>query len=234
MGLAGPGLGCCHIVTRADLFASGKIAKVADVKSLTIASPVGINSIVTYELAKWLEQGGLKLSDINLTQLGLNEIAAGLLSKRLDIGYLAVPVLTPLLQDGSIKVVGDFDAVRRGLPSPGLVMGEKMLKQRPEVAAAFLRAIIRAADRDLQGNYLADPRVLNALAKQLNLPPDRVKAFPVLDFPKGLPVDPKALDEIQRFFVERGFTEYKQPMPADRLVDMEIRPAAQRAVAAMP
>ena len=233
MGLPGPGLGCCQIVTRGDLFAAGQITKVTDVKGRTIASPVGINSIVTYQLAKWLDQGGLKLSDVKLAQMGLNDIAAGLAAKRIEVGYLAVPTLTPLLDNGTVKIVGDFDAVRHGLPSPGLVMGGKMLKEHPEIAAAFLRAVLRAVDHDLQGNYLADPRVAAALSKALNLQLERVKTLPLLSFPRGLPVDAQALDSIQRFFVEGGFTDYKQPIPAERLVDLRVRSAAEAAVAAM-
>ena len=53
--------------------------------------------------------------------------------------------------------------------------GTKFMHDRPQVALAFLRALVRGA-RDAQGSYLKDPKIAASIAQQTGLKVDAVEA----------------------------------------------------------
>lgn len=155
------------------------------------------------------------LSDITLSPLfGTNALVA-MKTGALDAGDLFAP--NSAQAAGVAKIVTD-------LPSGGggAIMGG-LRTSKPDVAAAFVRALIRTQRTYLQGDYHKNPTVVSAISSILGIPTsvltsaaDTSLVFaPNGGFPTG------SLTAVQNVYLslKTKILTYKQPLSADAFYD---------------
>jgi len=97
------------------------------------------------------------------------------------------------------------------------------MKERPKVAVAFLRALIRGA-RDAQGSYLKDPAIAASIAQQTELKVDAVEQAvpytidPNLDIAKY----EKGLRDEEAVHRENGRLNYSDPIDFKTVIDASL------------
>lgn len=192
---------------------------VADLKG----KKVSINSTgaaTEYWLAQALKQGGLTFNDIQLTSVAFRDVPASLESGSLDAAILGEPLVTINEDKGIVSVLSE-DFIN-GFTSTFVYMGEPILKDKPEVAKAFMRAYLKAC-RDLQGDYLKkDPQLATIIEKYTQVPADVILRASGAQYNKDgvIPVDD--IKTLQDYFLSRGELEYTQPLDVSTFIDDSI------------
>lgn len=106
-----PGFPVADLLVRKDLWDSGKVKSVADLKGLTLSQPAkGFSGDITS--AKELAKGGLKPSDVNYVQIPISDVAAAYANKKVDAGGATEPSRTVIvdIQHTGVTLMHDYDA----------------------------------------------------------------------------------------------------------------------------
>ncbi len=121
--------------------------------------------------------------------------------------------------NGSVSVLAD-DFID-GFTPTYLSMTVALVKDRPEVALAFVRAYLRAC-RDLQGDAFKDPAIAAIVEKYTKVPAQVIQRanHPFYD-PNGV-IPVKDILALQDYFLTRGELEYKTPLDLTRLIDTSL------------
>lgn len=147
-------------VRRAD-FDSGTYAEPTQWKGSRVAlSPAGAQSTAGYMTERFLQQGGLRLSDIELPVVDLAAQPEALRSGQVDVVLAAEPAVTRMKKDSELAMLMSGDGLIAGLTSSSVVFSERMLEE-PQVAARFLAAYLKGVRQYQQG---ATPRNLELLS----------------------------------------------------------------------
>src|SRR5690606_12292607 len=96
----------------------------------------------------------LTLKDIDISTLTGPDVLVALENGSIDGGFLADPTWADPDQRGYAKLVVPFGTFSVN----GYMMG-KLRTEQPDVAKAFIRAMVRTSRTYLQGDYHNDPEV---------------------------------------------------------------------------
>jgi ABC-type nitrate/sulfonate/bicarbonate transport system substrate-binding protein len=111
------------------------------------------------------------------------------------------------------------------------VAGPSLIKDRPEVGAAFVRAVLRAIRDHLQGNWTSDTALIGSLAKALTQPTSAILGAPATNFGPGDPAgelafwDDGVLAPTQQEYFDKTkllgttFLKYSKPLTNDDIYD---------------
>ncbi len=141
-GQVSKGFGWAALAIRSDLV--GQIKDFKDLKGRKIAVPgKGVSSAM--ELGKALELGGVAPTDVELLELGLPDMVAGLANKAIDGATLLEPfVAIAVAKHVAVRWKGMEDF----LPFKGqngiIIYSEQFAKQHPEAAKRWMLAYLRA------------------------------------------------------------------------------------------
>ncbi|TFZ02596.1 hypothetical protein EZ313_15160 [Ramlibacter henchirensis] len=138
-----PGHGYFAFVVRKDL--ADQIKTPADLKDRSLAVTgykVGASSEVT--IGKLLASGGLKESDLKMTNMTFGDIAAALGTKKIDVGVLIEPLVTQVEAQGIATIWKRADTVYPNQQYGALMYGPGIIK-RQAVADKFMVAYLKAA-----------------------------------------------------------------------------------------
>lgn len=132
------------LIVRKDLFDSGKIRTVADLKGQKIANAAaGTASIST--LRRMLRTGGLTLKDVDIVTVAFPQMRPALQNGAIAAALPAEPFTTQAVRgDVAMPLIKDADAYP-GHEIASFMMSGKLLRERRDVAYRFLKAIIRGA-----------------------------------------------------------------------------------------
>jgi NitT/TauT family transport system substrate-binding protein len=195
---------------------------------VSLGDPTGLGSPVMIALGRLIEQcPGQTLQSVHdritvSTVIGANLLIA-LQQGAVDLAFL----LSPLPDTPGI---GDYAALAYsiGVNDPGTdyagwTLGPIRDKQ-PAVAEAFVRAVIRTVRTYLQGAYLANPDVLNALARALGVPADVLsKSRPIVFRPDQRLRTGTGLAQLQGYWADvGGMLSYEKPLDGSRVVDVSL------------
>jgi NitT/TauT family transport system substrate-binding protein len=204
---------------------ANEIKSVADLKGKKVAINA-TGAATEYWLAEALKKAGLKISDVQLTTVGFQQVPAALESGSLDAAMLGEPLATINKDKGVVSVLAD-DFID-GFFATYLYMGDKLLTEKPEVAQGFLRAYLRAC-RDLQGKYMT-PEIAAIIEKYTKVPAAVVlRASPAQYNPDGV-VPVENLKTLQDYFMSRGLLEYKQPLDVASFVNTSLAADAAKSL----
>ncbi|MBI2953771.1 MAG: ABC transporter substrate-binding protein [Chloroflexi bacterium] len=131
-----------YIIVRKDLADSGVIKDYKDLKGKTVAIPSTASSI-EYMLDKALEMGGLKLDDVNVTQLSQPDMVAALANKSIDVALPAEPQLAIAVDKGVGVRWREGAEIVPGIQTT-VIMFSPQLMQNTEVANRWMIAYIKA------------------------------------------------------------------------------------------
>ena len=166
MGLQGP-LMATQPLARKELWDNGTIKSAKDLKGRKVA----INApgdITEYFLTKMLQKYGMETKDVELTQMEFALQLVAFKNGAVDAGFLPEPLATAAKSQGQAALIQPESSIGEGVPTTFLFLATKFMKERPKVAEAFVRGLIRGA-RDAQGPYNKDPAIAAMIAEQTGL-----------------------------------------------------------------
>lgn len=166
VGLAYKGGAAQALLVRAD----APYRSVADLRGKKVATLRGGN--VHELLVLILAEAGLKLSDVEFVNLSLQDMGTALLKGDIEAALAWDPLFTRLESEGKARILRDGQGLKNNL-NP-IIASATLLKDRPAVAKAYLRAVARGAEA-----LRARPEAAaKALAPVFGLTPEQtLKAF---------------------------------------------------------
>lgn len=210
IGLSYKGGAAQALLVRSD----SKIHSVAELKGKKVATLRGGN--VHELLALILAEGGLKLSDVEFINLGLQDMGTALIKGDVDAALVWAPVFTRLESEGQARILRDGKGLKNNL-NP-IIASASLIKQHPQYVAAYLRAI----DRGAQALKEHPDASAAALAPTFGLTPEQtLKAFSRSEWVPA--VDAAARQELKRsvtFLLDNRLM--RNPLDVDQFIDLSI------------
>jgi NitT/TauT family transport system substrate-binding protein len=212
-----PGADFGAVVVRKDLYDSGRVRRLDDLRGLTVSLvPPGRASGNGAFLALGLQPTGLTMDDLNIQPLPFPDMVPALANGAVDAAVLAEPFvyLTTSRQGTAVKLVGNAELVPNYTIS-ALCFSPTLYANRP-AARAYARAYVRAA-RDYLAALAAPPddparlRVAEVIAGFSKLDVATVREMVPVGFsPNALP-NHDSLVYAYRYFREVGMVP--EPIP---------------------
>ncbi len=209
------------LIVRADLFDSGEIASVDDLRGRRVSSPSPGTPL--FWLHSALERGGLTLDDVDLQFVQYHDVGGAFQRKEIDAALLGEPLVTDLI-DRRLAARLESDFVD-GLQPTYLYTLRKTLEERFDALTAFTAAYLRAC-ADLQSNDPERdwnaPSTLATIAGFTDVPGVEVMESmrpiyePEGQFRRG------SVGRIYDFFVSRGAVEAIPDFDPDSLIDERV------------
>ncbi|MEI9430218.1 ABC transporter substrate-binding protein [Mesorhizobium sp. Cs1299R1N3] len=128
-----------------------------DLKGKKIATNIGAGSYRAF--ANWCEKNGLSINDFQILNTPPTAILAALEAKAVDAAIWFAPTTTIAVQNGLVKVIGDFKGLADGQAS--WVVNREFAKANPDVVTRFVAATIEA-----QNILVKDPAQAAKLIEQ--------------------------------------------------------------------
>lgn len=209
------------LIVRADLFDSGEIASVDDLRGRPVSSPSSGTPL--FWLHSALERGGLTLDDVQLRIVPYDEVGAALARGEIDAALLGEPLVTDLIDRGiAARLESDFVD---GLQPTYLYSLAETLETRRAAVSSFVSAYLRAC-ADLQSGDpdlgWSAPSTLEVIATFTDVPGVEVAESmhphyePAGRFRRG------SVARVYEFFVSRGMVERIDGFEPDGLIDESV------------
>lgn len=208
------------------LFGAKGTAEVADLKGERVATLGAVGSATSYLLGKSLESGGLTLDDVEVVTLGAADAAAALKGEGVAAALLVAPYVQQVVADGVATPLVNARKAYGTETTSAAIFGDRLLENDRETGQKYIRALSCAAEA-LQGDWRADDKVVSSLAGALKVPEEAISGGGNYVFDPELTVNEGTLEDMQRMFSELdGILAYEETIPADDLVDNDIRAEA--------
>ncbi|MAT05524.1 MAG: hypothetical protein CL424_10830 [Acidimicrobiaceae bacterium] len=196
-------------------------------KGRTMVSSTGHGGVLTYVAGPHMLEAGMSIDDITALAMPSADLIVALENGSVDMAWAPSPFWERLVGNPDFRFVEGFP------PEPasdiGIIAGPSM-SDRPEVAAAFFRALMRAIEDNLQGgDYLEDEASRQLIAEAVGLEEaDLDVEAPNLFDPRLDPGDLEAFTRNQQVMIDLGsLLEYDEPIPVEDLVDLRGLDAAR-------
>ncbi len=222
-----PDVSATPLMVRTDLVNAGTIKTGADLRGRRVAvnTPGGP---VEYFLSVILAKHGMTLKDIDEVTIGFPEMVAALSNKSIDAALVTAPFSTYAAQKNDAIVLPAEEKTAAGEMSTAVLFSGRILRERPKVAEAFLRAMIRGS-RDTQGAKMKSPEITRILSDATKIPPDIVNASIGQVFDPNLALDPYMANirSEEQVYMKNGRISYTTPLPDSAIVAADpVRNAA--------
>jgi len=189
----------------------------ACLKGGKIASAAGPGTGTLLPMAKYLETGGVDITDVEVVTFATADAPLALESGAVDAAWLLSPAYKGVEEDGVAKFV------QSQFPGQGgfYWFGPSLLDKNREAGLAFVRAIARTNRHYLQGNYKADDDTVKALAAAEGVPEKAAGAGESYVFSPDLEFDVNVFQPLQKEWMKFGDTvvDYDEPLTAADVVD---------------
>lgn len=221
LGIQGPVM-ATQPLARKDLWDNGTIKNAKDLKGRKVA----INApgdITEYFLTLMLDKYGMSVKDVDETQMEFSLQLVGFKNAAIDAGFLPEPIATSAKSQGFAALIAPESSIGEGTPTSFLFLATKFMKERPKVAEAFMRALVRGA-RDAQGAYSKDPAIAEMIASQIGLKVSDVTDSAPYLFDRNLDIgkyEVKLRDE-EATHRKNGRLNYSEPLSFDKVIDARL------------
>jgi NitT/TauT family transport system substrate-binding protein len=208
--------GPTKLLVRKDLYDSGTVKSVADLKGKRIAAAGGPGSGGEYFVSKALEPAKLTIRDVDLVNIGNADMPAAMKTKSIDAALLGSPYAEDVLKgsDG-VLIASDFTP---GLMTVMFVSSGRFIKERPEVAQRFVLALAEAA-RMMQGDQFFSRENMDSYLKRIDATEEAIKTGSPITFDPNVEIPVSGLADIERVHRENGRTDYDKPLDVSKVVD---------------
>ena len=225
LGIQGPVMATQPVVRKA-LWDDGAIRSGKDLKGRKIA----INApgdVTEYFLTLILNKYGMELKDADVTPLEFANQMVAFKNGAIDAGFLPEPLSTTAQMAGTVALLKPEAGIGQGTITTFLFYSLKFMHDRPKVALAFLRAMIRGA-RDTQGDYGKNPAIAAMIAKETGLKPEAVEHSTPYMIDPNLDIAKYETGLRQEESIDRknGRLTYDHPLAFDKLIDASLVHAA--------
>ncbi len=201
------------LLVRQELIDSGEYSSLADLKGRTIGVLGGEGATSAHYVGMALEEAGLSLDDVTLTQVSNPDIPTGLETGGIDAGFAAAPFWEMAVSDGVAEKVW---TTPEGTSGTGMIYGGGFADS--ENGQKFFDAMARAA-KDLQGEQRYSEENLRIIAEATDQSVEDVKSTPLYTWLPDLAPLPDQLAAMERTWMELGALEYDQPIPQEEYVN---------------
>ena len=207
-------------VARKDLWDSGEIRTIADLRGRPVASQPGGGGI-EYQMEKVLAVAQLTANDINFKGMGTPDQLAALANKGVDAAFLFQPAMcTAERRNLGVVMLPLLDDVAAGLQGGVINYAESFTQQKTQVARNFMVAYVKAIRdyNDAQLHNANRPLIVDIMQKYVNLPD--VTYYDECEWgrlnPNGY-IDRKWIEDEMLWSVKAGLLD--RVVPLDKLVD---------------
>ncbi len=216
------------VIIRKDLWDSGIIKTLADLKGRTIMTPRE-GSSSSYALSKILRGLALTLDDIKPKYLEDNAALAALEAKQIDAAILNEPHATNAVDKG-LGIRFDIKEIERFFPVNGqqhmvIYTRRKILEKKPEMLRKFLAAYVKAAQfyvRAWAGNQPDRSEAIKIIAQYTGADTTIIdkSIWPYVS-PDGKP-DISYIKEMHDYFVQQKLID--KPLDFAKVIHLELLP----------
>ena len=209
------------LIVRADLFDSGEITSIDDLRGRPVSSPSWGTPL--FWLHSALERGGLTLDDVDLRLVQYDEVGGAFVRKEIDAALLGEPLVTDLI-DRRLAARLESDFVD-GLQPTYLYTLRETLDENFDAVCSFIAAYLRACadlgSGDPERGWAA-PSTLDSISGFTDISGVEVAESmrPVFQadgtFRRG------SIGRIYDFFVSRGAVDPIPGLDPDSLIDERV------------
>lgn len=234
-GRNAPSYGYNTVMVRKDLYDSGAIKSLKDMKGHTIAT-IGVGSSDTSILNEAMRSVGLTYDDIKISQLALPNHIVAMENKAIAMTLTPDPFATRMVDKGVAVKLAMVDQFYPNAQQTVLIYSAKFIKERPEVAQRFMNAYVRGIRAYVSG--LKDGRVAGKNADQVIaslIKNGREKDADLLRRMVPVTMDPSghlnvaSIKKDFAFLKEKGFVT-AQEVSVDELLDDSFVTRAEKAL----
>jgi NitT/TauT family transport system substrate-binding protein len=167
-----PGVKYKGFVARKDIWDSGEIRQVADLRGRPVASlPSGGG--VEYQIEKVLQTANMTMDDIQYKGMSIPDQLVALTNRAVDAAWLFQPALcTAERRNLGVTMLPLLDDVAPGLQGGVVSYSEQFIRDKPQAARGLMVAYVKAirAYNDAQLYNVDRAQIVEILQKYVNLP----------------------------------------------------------------
>lgn len=141
-GRLAPGYGYNPIMVRKDLWDSGKVRSLRDLKGLVLAN-AGVGAAADSTINEALKKGGLTWNDVKIAILPFADMAAGFQNHSVDAGCVSEPFAAAMIKRQLAVKLAPSDTFYPNQQIAVLLYGGKFIAERPDVGRHFMVAYVR-------------------------------------------------------------------------------------------
>src|SRR4051812_12221560 len=228
------------IMIRKDLVDDGTFRSLADLRGRRIS--INTRGVIhEYVLYKVLQSGGLSMDDVEIPLLPWPDQVTALGNQAIEAGIVVEPIASQAVARGVAALYEPPDAAARGEPwfEPGLQGGMIMVNRQwaeanPTLATAVVKSYLQAARR-LQGRRIYDDdTALAAVERWAKVTPEAVRRSIPTYWALNGQLHVESLMNAQRYFMESGGANYREPLTIQALHDDRYLEAALREIGIVP
>lgn len=198
---------------RQELLDDGSVSSVADLKGRTIGVAGGPGATGGYLLAAMLEEGGLTLNDVEVSNLATPDQEAALANGAVDAATPSAPFSTSIEEAG---IASPLAVPAQGTTGTGVIYSESFVSSG--LAQSFFTALAQGA-QELSADGTQSDEVYQILADTLGQEIDVLKASPMYTYLPDLAPQPDQLEAMQAVWIEAGQITYTEPLDVAGIVD---------------
>lgn len=166
-----PGFPVADLLVRKDLWDSGKVKSVADLKGLTLSTPAkGFTGEIT--TSKQLAKGGLTPNDVTFVNVPLTDVPSAFANKKVDAGGATEPSRTIIVeqQQSAVMLMHDYD-VDPGAQTAAILFGPDFARSPQAVPfiTAYLQGVRTYNDGFVKKDPAARAKAIDALVKHTSV-----------------------------------------------------------------
>ncbi len=198
---------------RQDLLDDGTVTEVADLKGRTIGVAGGPGATGGYLLAAMLEEGGLTLNDVEISNLATPDQEPALTNGSVDAATPSAPFSSAMEEAG---VASPLAVPAKGTTGTGVMYSETFASA--DLAQGFFTALAKGA-QELSDDGKQTDEVYQILADTLGQDIEVLKASPMYTYLPDLAPQPDQLEAMQAVWIEAGQITYEEPLDVTSIVD---------------
>ena len=196
-------------------------------KGQTIASTAGAGTMISHYVEMELNKVGLSQPDVNWKSMNIGDILIALENGAVNFGVL----IEPFTEKADLNKV-QF-AFAAGDPKEGIAgsynFGPRLLEERRDIGAAFIRAMARTKHSYLNGDFRKNPKVVAVMAKELGVSEDDIRNGSRLITDDTLNFNSHMAAIVQKTYaLTPGLLSYQTPLPESRVFDRSFAEAAEK------
>jgi NitT/TauT family transport system substrate-binding protein len=210
------------LLVRKQLVDSGQVTRVADLRGRKLAISA-FGTVTEWSVDGALRTDGLTVADVELVPVSFPDLLPALANGAIDAALAGEPTPTAAVANGVGEILTTDFAL--GAQITVLIANGAWLKQKPDVAARYLAAHLRAA-RDLYGDGWHRDDNIAIVGRWTGLPAATLqRTLPIYYDPNGV-ISVDSLEAQQAFHMNRGYLRYSVPLDLRAFLDDGPRVAA--------
>lgn len=217
------------IIVRKDLWDSGRVKSVADLKGRKVALAGGPGTTGAYFVARALRDAGLTVKDIDIVNLSNPDMPLAIEKASVDAALVGPPYSDQILAGG--KGVTLAKDLAPGAMTTVFMYSGKFIKERPEVARRFMVALVQGS-RAMQGPKYLDPANMSGYLRYVTSTEAAIRAGRPQVYDPDLKLDISSVKNMEDIFRWAGWTNYTTEIPEDKMIDASFGANAVRVLGA--